>query len=187
MAISQKEAFEILGVPLGSDLQTCKRAYHAICKQIHPDNSNPLGLPSGECRDASERILLVNEAYAIVQTMTEEDRKTLQNVTNIPKTSNTVSYDRKPKVFGSPVPVKQSYKKREEQSALQAKLLKQKRYEELKEKSRQLEQQEKEAKILDQIRWIRVSELVRQSMEEDARREELMSKAKEAIRKAREE
>jgi DnaJ-class molecular chaperone len=35
-----KSAYEILGVPDGSDIGVCKKAYRKLCVKYHPDNCN---------------------------------------------------------------------------------------------------------------------------------------------------
>jgi len=51
------EAFELLGIPEGSDRDTIARAYRRLARTTHPDVSAD--------RDASERFASLTEAYRI--------------------------------------------------------------------------------------------------------------------------
>ena len=175
MALTHRQAYQVLGVPYLSDLQTCKRAYHNLCKQMHPDN-----VTEAFSEAASNQIALINEAYDLIQ------KENLQPGRLYASKTAPVS-GRTAKVFGNPGAASEARKLKRANEARRSALEKQKSFEIMQEKSRELAQRQKEAKILEQIRWIRLSDIIRKSMEEDARKEELTRKAQEAIRKARKE
>ena len=167
-SLNLQEAYQILGVPLGSDYATCKKAYHELCKLHHPDN---IGAGYGDT------IARINEAFATLQeAFMKEEKQPHKGVQG-----------RQAKVFGNPMPVNVVKQRNAAEERRKALLKRQQEYQVLQEKSRQMAQQEKEQKILEQIRWIRLTDLIRKSIEEDARKEDLSMKAQEAIRKARRE
>ncbi len=166
-SLSLQEAYKILGVPLGSDYATCKKAYHELCKLYHPDNTGA---------DYGDTLACINEAFAIVQEVPMNETQTHKEMQGRPA-----------KVFGNPTPVNVVKQRNAAEERRKALLKRQQEVQALQEKSRLMAQQEKEQKILEQIRWIRLTDLIRKSIEEDARKEDLSMKAQEAIRKARRE
>lgn len=80
-------------------------------------------------------------------------------------------------------PKEDNNRSRKERLEKEAKARRDKRYQELREEGKRLRQKEEAEKIVDEIRWMRLAKIIRGTIEEDKKREELEAKISEAIRK----
>lgn len=60
----EKSAHEVLGVPEDADPETIKRAWRRLVQELHPDTLIAKGVPAEFIKVATERLLVVNRAYA---------------------------------------------------------------------------------------------------------------------------
>lgn len=163
MIKSRKEALGILGLTENASAEQIKSAYRAACKSCHPDSI------SSECDGKMREYLqlryqMVSEAYDYLLNAKEAPRaRILGGEQVLSKEDNNRS--------------------RKERLEKEAKARRDKRYQELREEGKRLRQKEEAEKIVDEIRWMRLAKIIRGTIEEDKKREELEAKISEAIRK----
>ena len=61
--VETSDPFEILGIARNSDVDQLKGAYHALCKDYHPDRMRGLGLPADIVALANARLVRIIDAY----------------------------------------------------------------------------------------------------------------------------
>jgi len=158
---NHNEACLILGIDTDGAREIWKSAYRSKCQMYHPDVL-PENDPDREIN--IENYMLAKKEYETAGaggSMVQKEKLQAPVV-------------KAPKVMGSaPVPgastameKRRARKKADEK----AKENKEQRYKELLEKGKKIRQEEKEKRILDEIRWLRVAEIIRNVMAEDAKR-----------------
>ncbi len=177
---NHNEACQTLGIENNSGRETWKSAYRTKCQMYHPDVL-PENDPDREIN--IENYMLVKEAYEYL----EKEYETALKLKNIkPKVKQPAPAVKAPKVMGSsPMPgdgTTQEKRRARKKADEKAKENKEQRYKELLEKGKKIRQEEKEKWILDEIRWLRVAEIIRNTMAEDAKRKSAEENLAEMIK-----
>lgn len=165
---NHNEACLILGIDTDGAREIWKSAYRSKCQMYHPDVL-PENDPDREIN--IENYMLAKEAYEFLE---KEYETAGAGGSMVQKEKLQAPVVKAPKVMGSaPAPgastameKRRARKKADEK----AKENKEQRYKELLEKGKKIRQEEKEKRILDEIRWLRVAEIIRNVMAEDAKR-----------------
>jgi len=159
------DACRILGIKPNASREEWKSAYRRGCKMYHPDEIDVQDDKKAEKEVMYEQICA---AYTFLES--EYEHAKVRIIDN----SKPVS---KPKIIGSPLSLKESNEAKRRRNEIEEKIKKEKAKKEkmqiIQQKAKEIRQKEKEDRILDEIRWIRVAEIIRKTMQEDAKRKKL--------------